>query len=104
MTMPTLDVGGAGEDLRIRVRVKPRAVRSRVLPAREGLLEVAVAAPPVDGAANTELVAVLASALGLPRRNVEIVNGAGSRIKSVRVRGLTGAELESRLSAGEAKR
>lgn len=102
--MAALDVGGSDDDLRIRVRVKPRASRSRVLPAREGLLEVAVAAPPVDGAANAELVAVLASALSLPRRSVEILSGASGRVKSVRIRGLTGAELTSRLSGGEAKR
>jgi uncharacterized protein len=102
--MCALAVGGTGEDLRIRVRVKPRASRSKVLPARDGLLEVAVAAPPAEGAANAELVAVLASALGLPRRNIEIVTGASSRIKSVRIRGLTGAELTSRLSGGEARR
>jgi uncharacterized protein len=100
----SLDVGGTGDDLRIRVRVKPRAARSRVMPVREGLLEVAVAAAPVDGAANAELVTVLASELRLPRRNVEILTGESSRIKFVRIRGLTGAELTSRLSGGEAKR
>jgi uncharacterized protein len=102
--MASLDVGGSGDDLRIRVRVKPRAARSRVLPAREGLLEVAVAAPPVDGAANDELVAVLASALGVPRRSVDILSGASGRVKTVRIRGLTGAQLTSRLSGGEVKR
>jgi uncharacterized protein len=102
--MALLDVVGSGDELRIRVRVKPRASRSRVLSVRNGLVEVAVAAPPVDGEANAELVAVLASALSLPRRSVEIVSGASGRVKSIRIRGLTGAEVTSRLSGGQAKR
>ena len=47
-------------ELRLKVRVKPRASKSRVLGTRDGVLEVAVAAPPVDGAANEELVRTLA--------------------------------------------
>jgi len=36
--------------------VKPRASKSRILGVREGMLEVALAAPPVDGEANAELI------------------------------------------------
>jgi uncharacterized protein (TIGR00251 family) len=102
--MAALDIGGTGDELRIRVRVKPRAAKSRVLTTSRGVVEVAVAAPPVDGAANEELVRLLASVLGVGRRSVEIVGGAHGRTKLLRIRGLTGAELTSRLSAGETKR
>jgi uncharacterized protein (TIGR00251 family) len=102
--MAALEIGGAGDELRIRVRVKPRAARSRVLSAAGDVVEVAVAAPPVDGEANEELVRLLASVLGIARRNVEIVSGVHGRTKLLRVRGLTGVELTSRLSAGETKR
>jgi uncharacterized protein len=101
--MAALEIGGAGDELRIRVRVKPRAARSRVVSVG-GVVEVAVAAPPVDGEANEELVRFLASVLGVGRRNVEIVSGAHGRTKLLRIRGLTGVELTSRLSAGETKR
>jgi hypothetical protein len=70
------------------VRAKPNAKRSAVTGVREGALEVRIAAPPVDGAANDELVATLASTLGIPRRDVYLVRGASSRIKRVEVRGL----------------
>ena len=102
--MAALEIGGAGDELRIRVRVKPRAARSRVLSVQSGVLEVAVAAPPVDGAANQELVRLLSSVLDVGRRNVEIVGGARGRSKLVLIRGLSGVELTSRLSAGETKR
>ena len=74
------------DDLRITVRVKPRASKSRVLGPKGAELEVAIAAPPVDGAANEELVRTLAEHYGVPKRAVEIVSGHASRIKIVSVR------------------
>ena len=75
------------DELRLKVRVKPRASKSRVLGVREDVLEVAVAAPPVDGAANEELVRTLAEHYGVPKRAVEILSGETARIKIVRVVG-----------------
>jgi len=60
---------------------------------------VRLTAPPVEGAANAELVEVLAEALGVPRRQVAIVGGERSRQKSVRVSGIDAATLQSRLTA-----
>jgi uncharacterized protein (TIGR00251 family) len=84
--------------VRLQIRAKPRAKKSRVLGGREdGALEVALAAPPVDGAANDELVRVLASALGIPRRNVEILRGETAQTKLVAIHGLPADEITSRL-------
>jgi uncharacterized protein len=82
---------------RIRVRVKPCASESRVLGFREGALEVAIAAPPADGEANSELIRTLAVVFGLPKSALEIVSGAASRGKLVAVAGLTDAELLAKL-------
>jgi|SRR6187551_947834 len=95
--MSVLEVEQRGSTLRIRVRVKPKASKSRILAVREGILEVAVAAPPVDGEANAELVRTLARALGCAKSALEIVTGAGSRSKLVAVVGFTPAELLARL-------
>jgi uncharacterized protein len=76
----------AGE-LRLKVRVKPRASKSRVLGMKGDELEVAVAAPPVDGAANLELVRTLAEHYGVAKSAVEIVSGLGGRSKIVRISG-----------------
>jgi uncharacterized protein (TIGR00251 family) len=72
----------------LEVRVIPRAGRSGIAGVRDGALLVKLAAAPVDGAANAELIAVLAEALGLPKRSVEIVSGERSRSKRVRVAGI----------------
>jgi uncharacterized protein (TIGR00251 family) len=95
--MPALVVEQRAEGVRIRVRVKPRASKSRILGVREGMLEIALAAPPVDGEANSELIVALAAALGRGKSTIEIVSGVASRSKLVAIAGLTEAELLTKL-------
>lgn len=64
---------------------------------REGALEVRVSAPPVEGAANEAIVALLAGQLKLPRRAVTLVAGERGRTKRVRIEGLGAAEVRARL-------
>ena len=70
------------------MRVVPRAGRSGVAGLRDGALLVRLAAAPVDGAANAELIDVLARALDVPKRSIEIDAGDRSRSKRVRVDGM----------------
>jgi uncharacterized protein (TIGR00251 family) len=83
--------------VRFDVLAKPRSRTSRVTGVRESALVVQLAAPPVDGAANAELVATLAAALSVPRRDVVLVRGESARNKLVEVRGLAVAEVRARL-------
>ena len=92
--MPVLEVEQRDGSLRIRVRVKPRASKSRILQVRGGELEIALAAPPVDGEANSELIRTLAHALGCGKSALEIVSGARSRSKLVAIVGLTLTSVE----------
>lgn len=71
--------------MELRVRVKPRARESRVVGEKEGVLEVAVSAPPADGEANAELIATLAKHYGVTKSSIEIVSGQSSRLKRVRI-------------------
>ena len=59
----------------IAVRVIPRASRSAIDGIRGDALLVRLKAPPVDGAANAELIRVMAAALDVPARSVSIVSG-----------------------------
>ena len=86
--------------LQFTVRVVVRASRSAVAGEHDGMLRVRVAAPPVDGAANEELLRVLARAFGVPTSGVCITSGHASRLKQVRVRGATSARL-SELAGGQ---
>jgi uncharacterized protein len=67
------------------VKVKPRASKTRILGFKEGQLEISVAAPPVDGAANDAICRCLADALDVGVRAVSIKHGAHSRTKQVQV-------------------
>ncbi|MGZ3428282.1 MAG: DUF167 domain-containing protein [Polyangia bacterium] len=69
------------------VQVVPRASRDRLGPVHGDRLKVQLTAPPVDGAANNALVALVARALGRPRGDVAIVRGQTARKKTVRVAG-----------------
>jgi uncharacterized protein (TIGR00251 family) len=83
--------------VRLEVRATPRARASSIVGVREGALAVRLAAPPADGAANDELVGLVARALGVACSNIKIVRGHGSRTKLVEVQGLQPADIRSRL-------
>jgi len=80
--------------LSISVRVVPRASKTEVVGEFDSALRVKLAAPPVDGAANDELVQVLAKTFKVARGSVEIVRGSNSRSKQVKVAGPDPAVLK----------
>ena len=71
------------------LHVQPGAKRTEAAGRHGDRVKIRLAAPPVDGAANDELVRFVAEAFGVPKRNVEIVSGATSRQKRVRITGAT---------------
>ena len=80
------------------IHVRPRARRASVGGEHAGALEVRVRAAPVDGAANAEVIALVAASLGLRRADVELVSGEKARRKRLRAHG-DPAALASRLQA-----
>ena len=74
------------ESLTLHVRVKPRSRVERLTRGADGTLIARVRAPPVDGRANQAVVALLAKALRVPKRDLAIAGGAGSRVKRFSVR------------------
>jgi uncharacterized protein len=87
------------EGVVINVRVIPRAGKAGVAGTRGDAWLVRLHAPPVEGAANAELIALLAATLGVPKRAISIVAGEGSRQKRIHVIGIDAATAEARLSA-----
>ena len=78
----------------------PSAARNELAGFSEGVLRVKVAAPPVRGKANKELIAFLAQKLGLSEGDLIILKGHTSRNKVISIAGLTREELNQRLSPG----
>lgn len=77
---------------RLTLHVQPRAKLTEVAGLHGDAIRVRLAAPPVDGAANDELVRFLAERLGVARRAVRIVGGATARRKVVEVDGVAADE------------
>ncbi|MCB0924621.1 MAG: DUF167 domain-containing protein [Mycobacterium sp.] len=84
---------------RLHVRVQPGARRTALAGWFGDHPKVAIAAPPVDGAANEALVAWVATFFGTRGRDVRIVGGATSRTKRLEVDGIDDAELLARIEA-----
>ncbi len=86
----------------IAVRVTPRSAKPGIGewksdPEGRPFLEVRVAATPADGAANEEVVKLLAKVLDLPKSSVMIVSGRAARLKRVELP-LDEAEIRARIS------
>jgi uncharacterized protein (TIGR00251 family) len=71
----------------LRLQVQPRARADAIVGPHGDRLRVRITAPPVDGAANAHLQAFLAALCGVPRAQVEVSAGTGSRAKTVRITG-----------------
>jgi uncharacterized protein (TIGR00251 family) len=82
--------------MRISVRVIPRSGKN-LLEWEEGGLKVHLTAPPVDGAANDALIALLAQCLGLRKREIQIVRGTTGRHKIVEITGMTVEAIEQKI-------
>lgn len=80
------------------VRVQPRASQTRLAGELDGALKIRLAAPPVDGAANEELIRWLAKFFEVGRGNVEIISGETAKQKIIRVSGLQPSLAELKLA------
>ena len=77
------------------VRVVPRASKSEIVGEMDGALKIRVASPPVDGAANAELIKLLAKTFGVAKSRIEIVSGETSKTKQVKIINSTGEKLDA---------
>ena len=78
----------------IDVLVQPRASRAKIGPRHDGRIKIAVTAPPVDGEANAAVIELLAKSLGIAKSSIEVIAGASSRRKTIRIAGVSEAQLE----------
>jgi uncharacterized protein (TIGR00251 family) len=88
-----------GADVRIRVRVQPRASRTEVAGEHEGALRIRVAAPPVEGEANDALLRFLSKRLRVAASRITVASGAAARLKRIEIRGADAGDV-ARLLTG----
>ena len=82
--------------MRINVRVIPRSSKN-LIEWEDGGLKVHLTAPPVDGAANAALIALLAQCLAVHKGDILIVRGTTSRSKIIEISGISAETLEKRI-------
>jgi uncharacterized protein (TIGR00251 family) len=75
----------SGESILLAVKVSPGASRSRVVGLGNDRLRISIAAAAEDGRANAELRSFLAKALSCPRKDIDLVSGEKSRLKTLRL-------------------
>jgi len=77
------------EQARIVARVQPNACQNQVLGFKDGVLHLRIAAPPIKGKANQELIKFLSDILGVSKSNLTIEKGVTGKKKVIGIIGLT---------------
>jgi uncharacterized protein (TIGR00251 family) len=95
--MHCMHIEEKGRSTRLAVLVQPRAARTEVVGWHGDALKVRVAAPPVEGAANQELIRFLARRLRVPQSAVTVARGSSGRRKLIEVEGVTAAHMRAAL-------
>jgi uncharacterized protein (TIGR00251 family) len=81
----------------IKVKLIPGSSKNQVAGKEGNLYRVKVTAPPIDGRANRALISLLSKKLGRPKGSIEIISGESSKIKRIRVYGLSGEDFNNLL-------
>ena len=79
----------------IKVRVLPKSSRTQIIGIEGDTYKVKLTAPPVEGEANKALIELLARRLRIGKGRVEIISGGRTRLKTVRIYGLSQEEVTS---------
>ena len=84
-----MKISVSGDSLIFPVKVVPRASKTELAGLSDDALKIRVAAPPVEGAANEEIIKFLSRLFKVSRSSVEIIKGSQSRKKSIRLYGVS---------------
>jgi hypothetical protein len=101
--MNSLIVQDTKDGVILTVHTQPKASITECVGIHGDAIKIRVAAPPVDGAANQELIRFLARRFSIPSTSVQIHSGAGGRHKRVLVKGATAQLVMARLNLGDGK-
>jgi len=89
---------GDGSVWVLSLHIQPGARKTAIAGLHGEALKIRLAAPPVDGKANDCLIGFLAETLGIGRSSIELVGGATSRAKRVRIEGVEAETVRRKLS------
>ncbi|MDT3700301.1 MAG: DUF167 domain-containing protein [Thermincola sp.] len=81
----------------LKIKVQPRASKSRIAGVLGDALKVTLTAPPVDGAANAACIEFFSRLIGIPKNRIEIVSGQTGRTKLIKIFGINSADLREKI-------
>ena len=90
-------ISGLDDGTRLTVRAQPRASRNAITLEPDGRVRVAITEPPVDDAANAAVCRFLAKQIGVPARDVALIQGERSRDKVLHIQGVSPQQVRERL-------
>ena len=93
----------ADKKMTLMLQVQPNAKRNEVLGFAEGILRLKIAAPPVEGKANKELISFLSKTLGINKSSITIDRGHTSKVKIVTILGLDRDQIYERIEEAKLK-
>ncbi len=88
-------------EAKFSVRVRPNAAMNEVVGVTDGVWQVRIAAPPIKGKANKELIAFLSRLLGVGKSRIGIIKGHTAKDKVIAINGLSQEDVAKRLSPGQ---
>lgn len=90
----SIQISEQEEAVIVNVRVIPRASKSEIVGIYDGALKIRISAPPVDGAANAEIVRFLSKTFGVSKSDVFILSGETSKNKRIKIENLSKSSFE----------
>ena len=94
-----LEMTTEGNAILLPVKVVPGASRTRYVGEWNARAKLAVAAPPEKGKANQAVTKFLADLLGVRKRDVSIVAGHTSTVKTIRIERVTADTVRAALQS-----
>lgn len=78
--------------------VVPRASKSEIIGEYDGTLKIRLSAPPVDGAANAELIKLLSKTFGVSKSKVKIISGGNAKTKQIKIENISSEDFLKTIS------
>lgn len=90
-----LDVAESDRGVLLPVKIVPGASRTKFLGEWQGRARISVAAAPEKGKANQAVIDLISALLGVHVRQVVVVSGSTSPLKTIRIEGVTAVAVQA---------
>lgn len=97
MHNPENPIEDHADGCRIFFYARPRASRTKIAGLHGGRVKIQLSAPPVDGAANDEVIAFLSKKLGVRKSDIELTSGLSGKRKTIVAHGIDAAQAKEKL-------